>query len=139
MADRLRTVLDSFALLALIRREPAGPAVADLLVKARDAGSSVALCSISLGEVVYQVRRKEGGEGVDRFLSDLYSGPISIHDADRDLVLEAAELKAVHPMSFADCFAAALAMRLDATVVTGDPEFRHVEHLVPVMWLPRAN
>ena len=36
-----------------------------------------------------------------------------------------------------DAFAVALAQEKSATVVTGDPEFREVESLVPVLRLPR--
>jgi ribonuclease VapC len=41
-------------------------------------------------------------------------------------------------MSYADCFAAALAQRLDAAVVTGDPEFEDIERAgeLKVEWLP---
>ena len=41
-------------------------------------------------------------------------------------------------MSYADCFAAALAQRESAAVVTGDPDFRQVEQLVAIDWLPTA-
>jgi hypothetical protein len=39
-------------------------------------------------------------------------------------------------MSYADCFAAALAKIKNAELVTGDPEFKAVEHeLKKVRWL----
>jgi len=50
-------------------------------------------------------------------------------------VLAAAHIKAHYPLSYADAFAVALAQELDATVVTGDPEFKTAESLVPVLWL----
>jgi ribonuclease VapC len=37
-------------------------------------------------------------------------------------VFAAAHLKAVHPIAFADCFAAATAIARTATLLTGDPE-----------------
>jgi hypothetical protein len=46
-------------------------------------------------------------------------------------------------MSLADCFAAALAVRVNGDVFTGDPEFREVEDTIRVVWLapntPRAD
>ena len=36
-----------------------------------------------------------------------------------------------------DSFAIALAEESAATVVTGDPEFKAVEKLIPILWLPR--
>lgn len=60
---------------------------------------------------------------------------IEILPATNDLVFRAAELKACFAMSYADCFAAASAVEHDATLVTGDPEFRQVEHLVKILWI----
>ena len=57
--------------------------------------------------------------------------------ADRDRTFAAAHLKAHHKLSFADAFAVALAQEKSATVVTGDPEFKQGEPLIPVLWLPR--
>jgi predicted nucleic acid-binding protein len=38
-------------------------------------------------------------------------------------------------MAYADAIAVAIAQREDAVIVTGDPEFAKVEHLVTVDWL----
>jgi predicted nucleic acid-binding protein len=40
-------------------------------------------------------------------------------------------------MSFADCFAAALAKQKKALLLTGDPEFRQVEQEIAIDWLKR--
>ena len=50
-------------------------------------------------------------------------------------VLAAARIKAGYPISYADAFAVASAQREKATLVTGDPELRAVEHLVPILWI----
>jgi predicted nucleic acid-binding protein len=50
-------------------------------------------------------------------------------------VLEAARVKAQFPLSYADAFAISTALRSQAMVVTGDPEFRAVAHLVEILWL----
>ena len=52
-----------------------------------------------------------------------------------ELVYQAAELKAEYPLSYADCFAAAAALNHDAVIVTGNPEFRHIAHLVKIEWI----
>ena len=49
--------------------------------------------------------------------------------------LAAAHLKAQHPISYADAFVVALAQQMQATLLTGDPEFSQVESLVAVEWL----
>jgi ribonuclease VapC len=52
-----------------------------------------------------------------------------------DLIFRAAEYKASFSMSFADCFALASAVEHGAILVTGDPEFHAVEHLVKIAWV----
>lgn len=40
-----------------------------------------------------------------------------------------------YPISYADAFALATALEQNAALVTGDQEFRQVEHLVKVVWV----
>jgi ribonuclease VapC len=49
-------------------------------------------------------------------------------------VLDAARLKSEHAISYADCFAAATAIKEGASIVTGDPEFKKVENKAPIIW-----
>jgi len=56
-------------------------------------------------------------------------------DADRQLTFAAAHVKAQYALSCADAFAVALAQGMDATLLTGDPEFRQVRHLIAIEWL----
>ncbi|MFQ5629339.1 MAG: PIN domain-containing protein, partial [bacterium] len=61
--------------------------------------------------------------------------PIAVIHPSDELIWKAAEIKADHPMSLADCFTTATAMENNATIITGDPEFKHVEHLVEIEWI----
>ncbi|MBA5868897.1 MAG: PIN domain-containing protein [Nitrospira sp. CR2.1] len=61
--------------------------------------------------------------------------PIELVEVDLPLVREAAEIKSEHAVSYADAFCIATARRLSATVLTSDPEFHAVEHLIAVRWL----
>jgi ribonuclease VapC len=56
-------------------------------------------------------------------------------NADMEITLEAAGLKSIHPVSYADCFAAALGIRKKAKIITGDPEFKLFGDKVNVEWL----
>ena len=58
-----------------------------------------------------------------------YSEPIS------QLVLKAAEIKAEHPMSYADSFVVATAQSVKGTIITGNPEFKSVEEKVKILWM----
>ncbi len=55
--------------------------------------------------------------------------------ADWKLTRKAAQFKAVKKIAYADCYAAALAEDLGATIVTGDPEFSQIEGEVSITWL----
>ena len=130
-----RYVLDSFALMALFQEEPGAAKVQELLEGAREDEHELHMSVVNLGEVVYTVENRRGLEASQEALAAADQLPIEIVDADRPLALSAARLKAASGIGYADCFAAALAQRLNAAVVTGDPDFRQIEHLVPVEWL----
>ncbi|MCD6295761.1 MAG: PIN domain-containing protein [Deltaproteobacteria bacterium] len=59
----------------------------------------------------------------------------TILQATNSLVYQAAEYKAQHSISYADCFVLASAIEHKATIVTGDPEFKKVEHLADIVWV----
>jgi predicted nucleic acid-binding protein len=61
--------------------------------------------------------------------------PIQFVPVDMELAKKAAELKTTTNMSYADCFAAALAKLRKAELVTGDKEFKQVEGEVRVLWI----
>jgi predicted nucleic acid-binding protein len=110
-------VLDSWAVLRYLEdAEPAASAIATLL----DEGKPL-MSWINLGEVHYVLRRLHGEDAAAETVRDLRD-VIDARLPDERLVLEAARLKADHPMAFADAFAAALAVAQDATLWTGDPE-----------------
>lgn len=130
-----RFVLDSFALLALFQAEHGAEQVRDLLQRARREEATLAMAVVNLGEVVYRTIRTRGERRAQDVLVGIEDFSIEFVDIDRELALSAARLKGVFRISYADCIAAALAMRLDATLVTGDPDFRLLEDRVAVEWL----
>lgn len=60
---------------------------------------------------------------------------VELIDADWPLTWIAGTFKARHRMSYADCFAAALAKDRKSDLVTGDKEFKQVEEEVSIRWL----
>jgi ribonuclease VapC len=128
-------VLDSWALLCYLEREPGFEKIIDLFTKAVDSSQPLLMCVVNWGEVYYQVARRWGeprAREIERVIQTL---PIKVVEADQDLTREAAGFKAVHKMSYADCFAAALARMRKADLVTGDREFRAVEKEIKILWL----
>ena len=90
---------------------------------------------INLGEIYYNTYRERGLEKADEVVFMMRQLPVAIVNADMDLTIEAAGLKSLHPVAYADCFAAALGIRKKATVITGDPEFKQFGKLVKIKWI----
>ena len=91
----------------------------------------------NVGELVYKLWRSLGEEEASDALFILERWPVQIVESDRDLILQAAAIKAQRRMGYLDCFPAALAMRQNAAVATGDTGFKAVEDMVAIHWLPR--
>ena len=128
-------LLDSFALLRLIQKEPGAEAVKDILDEARGGKARAMLNVMNLGEIIYTVQRRFGHQAKLDVIKSINLIDIIILPVPNDLVFRAAELKAQFSMFYADAFAVASAIEHSATVVTGDPEFRQVEHLVGIHWV----
>lgn len=113
----MTVVLDSWAVLRYLEdASPAAEAVSDLL------GREKPLMSwINLGEVHYVLRRLHGEAAATETVRDLRD-VIDARLPDESLVVDAAHIKADHPMAYADAFAAALTVAFDASLWTGDPE-----------------
>ncbi|HSR32594.1 MAG TPA: PIN domain-containing protein [Anaerolineae bacterium] len=130
-------VLDSFAILALLGREPGSQAVADLLRKAQAEETRVLMTWVNAGEVAYIVERRWGMQRLYAALAVMEATALEIVPVERELALMAAHIKAEHAIAYADAFAAALAQQCAATLVTGDPEFRLLEEVLDIHWLPQ--
>ena len=130
-------VLDSFALLAYLANERGAGIVREVLEYGQKHARSVRISVINLGESVYIVEREQGLTEAHKAIAAIEQLPVVVVSADRAQTFAAAHIKAHYKVSFADAFAVALAQESTASVVTGDPEFKEVEELVPVLWLPR--
>ena len=130
-----KKVLDSWALLCYLEREPGYQGVIDLFDDAARSSQQLLMCVINWGEVYYQVTRRLGERKARKIEALISSLPIRLVNVDQDLTREAARFKAAKRMAYADCFAAALAKRERAELYTGDPEFKAVEADVQVVWI----
>jgi predicted nucleic acid-binding protein len=90
---------------------------------------------INWGEIYYSVFLVQGKETAQSVFTQIGCYPIEVVDADRSLTYDAAKLKGKFKITYADCFAAALAHRLKAKVLTGDPEFRKLEGAIEIEWI----
>jgi predicted nucleic acid-binding protein len=109
--------LDSWAVLAwLDGDEPAASTVQEAFDAERPWMSW-----LNIGDVAYQLERRHGAEEAAVVVGRVRAA-VALDDVTPERVLAAAHLKAVHPIAFADCFAAATALAREATLFTGDPE-----------------
>ncbi len=131
-----KKVLDSYALLAYLTREKGYEAVRKALSDAQSSGVNILMNQINVGETYYILYRKRDQDKANYFLKTIMAGlPIDHVSIDFEFVIEAARIKAEHPISFADCFSVCTASRENAVILTGDPEFEKVEHLVDIEWI----
>ncbi len=130
-----KLVLDRFALVSLFHKEPGWEKVRAALYEQQRAGTKAFLNWVNWGEFFYIVKRKVGSTRAAEALHLLEQLPIELVPVDLALVRDAAELKSEYAISYADAFCIATARRLSATVLTSDPEFHAVEHLITVRWL----
>jgi predicted nucleic acid-binding protein len=128
-------VLDAYSLIAYFENEKGADEMIELLKGAGDSGQDLLLSVVNWGEVYYITLREAGEKkamDVEKAIGNL---PISIVGVDLELARRAAQFKARNRMSYADCFAAALAQVHRAELVTGDPEFKQIEGEVTIHWL----
>jgi len=136
MAKKPRAlVLDSWAIMAYLGDETAAEQVADLIADANEEGTPLLMTVVNFGEVWHIIAREMSEANAERSIVEIRQLGIEIVDADWTLTREAAGFKSKHRMSYADCFAAALAKQKKAHLVTGDHEFAQVEQEIQIIWL----
>ena len=133
------SVLDSYALIAYLLKEPGYEKVVAVLERASIDNVKVLMCSPNWAELRYILARRLGEEEWESLRTKLLGLPIEVVDADRSLAEKAGKFKTTKRMSLADCFAAALAQEHKAAVYTGDPEFKEVEGEVEIVWLAKPE
>lgn len=106
-----------------------------MFVVALEEDSNMLMTSVNFGEVYYIILREFGEKKVKEIETIIQTLPIDIIDVDVQLAREAARFKAIKKISYADCFAAALAKLSEGDVVTGDKEFKALEGEVKIYWI----
>ncbi|HEY8225573.1 MAG TPA: type II toxin-antitoxin system VapC family toxin [Pyrinomonadaceae bacterium] len=130
-------VFDSWAIVAFLQAEPGGAKVTDLVADAHEHRIPLLMSVVNAGEVWYIKARRSSPADADRAIQELRQLGIHFVEVDWMLAHEAGGFKAKNRMSFADCFAAALAKHRKACLVTGDPEFKQIEQEITITWLSR--
>ena len=132
---RTRYLFDSHALLAFFQNEEGAGLVAEILQRAMKKGLDLLICVINLGEIIYVTKRRFGDSKKLEILARVHQLGLKVLPVPEHLVFKAAEVKAEYAISCADCFALACAKEHSATIVTGDPDFKKIAHLVNIDWI----
>jgi predicted nucleic acid-binding protein len=130
-------VFDSWAILAFYEDEPAGKQVAELIAEANERETPLWMSVINAGEVWYIIARRTSEAEADSTIAELQSLGIQFDNAEWKISRQAGVFKSKYTMSYADAFAAALALQKNAHLVTGDQEFKQVQREVTVLWLQK--
>lgn len=138
MAEQPAYVLDTFALLAYLKNEPAAARIEKVLETAGKEKCRLFVSIINLGEILYITERRGGVSKAQDVLALIRQLPVEILPADEQAVFSAAHIKASHALSYADAFAVAAAVRESAVILTNDLEFATVESIVTVEWLEKS-
>ena len=131
----MKRVLDAHGLLVFLEKEAGFEKVESFFVNAVEKDNYLLMTSVNYGEVYYIVLRECGQEKANEIEKIIRTLPIEIVDVDMHLAKEAARFKATKKISYADCFAAALAKFHKGEVITGDKEFKVFENEVRIRWI----
>jgi ribonuclease VapC len=131
-------VLDAHALMVLFNDEPGADEVERILLKAESGSPKLLMSVVNWGEIYYSLLRGASQEIAETKAHEIAGMQIELVPVDADdleLVRQAAAFKATRKMSYADCFAAALAKIKNAELITGDREFKQLARDVKIHWL----
>lgn len=128
-------LFDAYAILKFYQDEDGADKVEKLLVSSHQGDLKAYISEINLGEVYYKTIRRLGLASARNHLEQFFELPVQVIPPSSDIILLASEIKAEYAISYADCFAVATALTVAASIITGDPEFKTVEHLVKIVWI----
>lgn len=128
-------ILDSHALMVFFQMEKGHAEVKRLVTKASHKECILKMSIINWGEIYYSTVKSKGKTTAEQVLALIEQLPIQLIDVDQNMVHTAAIYKSLYPIAYADCFTAALAKKENATVVTGDPEFKFLVKDINILWL----
>jgi len=128
-------VLDTWAVIAYLEDEPSGEQVEELIATAHEEQIPIYMSVVNVGEVWYTIAREVSEEEANASVKVLRDLRIQFEDADWTLTQEAAHFKSQNKMSYADCYAAALAKSKKADLVTGDGEFKPLDGEIKICWV----
>ncbi|MEO1020949.1 MAG: type II toxin-antitoxin system VapC family toxin [Bacteroidota bacterium] len=128
-------VFDSWPVISFFENQPSANKIERLLEESVSNKIDKYLSVINLGEIWYTICRTYSDTKADLVVQKLRDMGFLFIDANWHVTQQAAAYKTLGGISYADCFAAALAKTQDAVLITGDKEFKRVAHDVDILWV----
>ncbi|MDI6732268.1 MAG: PIN domain-containing protein, partial [Candidatus Margulisbacteria bacterium] len=119
-----------------LKGEPGWERVKNVIWDAYKKKTALFLSCVNLGEIYYIIYRNYSPSAADQAISMIKLWPLRLIDAKMDMAIIAGRVKAENALSYADAYVVAAALSKKAAIITGDPEFKQIEDLVEVQWLP---
>lgn len=129
-------VLDANAVLRYLTKGPGIERLDRLFAQAQKGEARLSISVVNRGEVLYNLAKRAGMLDAIETLR-IIAHYIESVDATEEQSNGAAALKHIYKLGFADCYAADLAIRRGATLVTADLDFTKLGKQLKVMALPR--
>ena len=120
------SVLDSSALLRFLDGEAGAEYVERLLIQCAAGQTTLLMAAVNWGECIYAIVRHKGMDAAAELINKLSSLRLTIVSIDATEAQNAAFFKHRFTIPLADAFAASLALRNAATLVTADFDFKSV-------------
>lgn len=128
-------VLDSWPVLAVLANQQGAARAEQVIGSALSEKRRAVISVVNAGEIWYAIVRRKSRDDAERALERLSKMRIELVPVDWAIAKQAAEYKARGSISYADCFAAALARRIGGQLLTGDREFEVVADEVDIIWV----
>jgi len=129
-------VLDASAAIRFLSDSGGAERVEALFSRAAKGEVRLLISVINWGEALYSLAKIRGLDNAAKDLKAM-SAYLESVPADEALAKASAALKLHYRLGYADCFAAALAIRMSATLVSSDSDFIKFGRQLKVLALPR--
>jgi predicted nucleic acid-binding protein len=123
-------VFDETALYAMFHKERGGEEVQTMFNEILDKKAKGFICSISIGELYAMNLKKKSFETANKMVKGLLMLPVMIQEPSLSITLLASDLKVKSQLTFPESYAAALALELNATLITRHRVFDAVDDLL---------
>jgi ribonuclease VapC len=127
-------VLDASAVIRYLSNGAGEQKVEALLQRAAKGEAGLLISTVNWGEALYSLAKKVGLKIATADLRALSAFVESV-SADEANAQVAATIRLHHGLGYADCFAAALAIRMNATLVTSDPDLAKLGKKLKILLL----